>query len=423
MLRLGRHAGLSPPFPSPPPGMPEPEDVITEEAGLGAPQRQAVRITRLVEEGALVAQGAPVARLRDAPEVCFVAPMPARVARIELLQGHKLSEIVLFREPGGDIARCDLSEANTEPGLRRLMQNSGFWTWLRRRPFGGMPGPDERPAAILVMATDTRPLAPDPRLALSGREAAFSRGLHALARLTDGPVLVCQQPGPPLFENGLASGRVRAVDSGPRHPQGAPGIRIHTRFPAAIEAPVWDVHAEDVAALGDLIETGCLPLTRLVGVGGAGLRQGRLLRTQIGADLRALTYRIVAPGPHVVLSGSPLDGHAANWLAPRHRQVSVLPRPDPGGPPHWLVSALTRSAAPRPVIPSAALDQAFSGALPAAAFVRALSAGDDETAMKMGVLSLLEEDLALADYVLGGDAHLGELLRGMLERIQTEFAP
>jgi Na+-transporting NADH:ubiquinone oxidoreductase subunit A len=74
------------------------------------------------------------------------------------------------------------------------------------------------------------------------------------------------------------------------------------------------------------------------------------------------------------------------------------------------------------VIPSAALDQAFGGVIPAAAFVRVLSAGDDETAMKMGVLSLLEEDIALADYVLGGDAHLAALLRGVLDRIRTEFA-
>lgn len=74
------------------------------------------------------------------------------------------------------------------------------------------------------------------------------------------------------------------------------------------------------------------------------------------------------------------------------------------------------------MIPTAALDQAFAGRLPAAVFLRALSAGDDETALKMGVLSLLEEDLALADYVLGAEAHLAVLLRGMLERIKTEFA-
>lgn len=421
MPALAFNAGLTPRFPSPPADAAEPEVVITEEAGIRTSANQSLRVTPLVAEDEVVAQGAPVACLRDAPDVQLVAPMPGRVARIALLPGRRLSEIVFFREPGGDAVRHDASVADTDSGLRRLMQVSGIWPWLRRRPFGDMPAGPERPAAIVVMAIDTRPLAPDPRLALEGREETFARGLGALTTLTDGPVFVCQAPGPRIFEAGLGE-RVRAVDCGSRHPQGSAGIRIHDLAPATIEAPVWDVHAEDVAALGDLLATGVAPMTRWVSVAGAALREGRRVRTQVGADLRELTRRHVNPGGHVLMSGSPLDGHAAHWLAPRHRQVTVLPRPDVGGAPHWLVSALTRSARPKPVIPTAALAQAFGAALPAAIFVRALSAGDDELAMKLGVLSLLEEDVALADYVLGGEARLQELLRGMLERIRLEFA-
>jgi len=420
MLQFGIRSGLTLPFSSPPRTASGVESAITEEAGLRPPKGFAPRVTLQVEDGAMVAQGAPVARLRDAPDICFVAPMPGRVARSVLLRGHRLSEIVIFREPDGDVVTHATSDAGTEPGLRRLMQRAGFWPWVRRRPFGGMPNPNERPAAIFVMATDTRPFAPDPLQAIAGHEAAFERGLGALSMLTDGAVFVCQQPGPVLID-GLDSQRFRVVHSGCRHPQGVPGLRIHALCPAGLGAPVWDIHAEDVASLGTLIETGQLPMTRLVSVGGSALRKSRLVRTQVGADLRGLTHRIAKPGQHTVLSGSPLDGHLAHWLALRDRQVTVLPRETPGMPPHWLVAALTRSAAPKPVIPSAALDQAFGGMIPAAAFVRALSSGDDETAMKMGVLSLLEEDIALADYVLGGDAHLAELLNGMLDRIKEEF--
>lgn len=422
MRALAFGAGLTPHFTTPPPGTAGPEDVITEEAGLRAPWGQRPRVTLLVKREDVVAQGAPIAGLRDEPHIRFVAPMPARVAHINLLPGRKLSEIVLFHEAGGDRQRFDTAEAETGAGLRRLMQDAGAWTWLRRRPFGGMPAGDEQPAAIVVMAVDTRPLAPDPRRALDGREEDFARGLAALARLTDGPLLVCQRPGPALFDKGLGEGRVKAIDCGPRHPQGAAGIRVHDLFPAEIDAPVWDIEAEDVAALGALIETGHLPMLRQVHVAGAALREARLLRTQPGADLRELTQRYVAPGPHVLMSGSPLDGHAAHWLAPGHRQVTVLPRAEAAPTPHWLVAALTRSAQPKPIIPTAALTQALGAAVPAGPFVRALSAGDDEMAMRLGVLSLLEDDLALADYVLGGEAHLRELLRGMLDRIRKELA-
>ena len=289
-------AGLMPEFPSPPPGAPETSDVITEEAGVRPPSGPSLRVRALVSEDQVVAKGAPVACMHDAPDIQFIAPMAGRIARISLLPGHRLSEIVLFREAGDEIDGHHTSAAATEDGLRRLMQKSGIWPWLRRRPFGGMPAAGERPAAIVVMAIDTRPHAPEPIHAIAERAEAVERGLAALTLLTAGPVFVCQPPGPRLFERGLGGGRLKSVDCGPRHPQGSAGIRIHDLAPATIDAPVWDIHAEDVAALGDLLMTGILPTTRQVSVTGSAMRESRLVRTQQGADLRELTQRFVMPG-------------------------------------------------------------------------------------------------------------------------------
>lgn len=421
MALFSFESGLSVAVPSPPPEVPEEEVVITEEAGITPPAGSPLRVVPLVEPDAVVAQGAPVARLRDAPEVCFVAPMASRVARIDLLPGRVLSEIVLFREGGGDRITHAVEETGTEQGLRHLMQSAGAWPWIRRRPFGGMPSPSERPAAIVVMATDTRPHAPDPRLAVKTREGALSRGLSALSRLTEGPVYVVAQDGPQFFEAGLGGGRVRPVRCGRRHPQGSAGMRIHDLVPAGPDHPVWDIHAEDVAALGDLLKTGQLPMTRLVSVAGSALRAGRLVWTQPGADLRSLTHRFAKPGPHFLMSGSALDGHEARWLATMHRQVTATARETPATPQHWIAAALTRSPRPRPAIPTAALDHAFGKGLPAASFVRALGSGNDDDVIRLGGLSLLEEDLALVDYVLGGKPRLADLLRGSLNRIRVEL--
>jgi Na+-transporting NADH:ubiquinone oxidoreductase subunit A len=421
MQILGSGTGLSPDFPSPPvtPGI---EDVITEEAAVGPPEGSAIKVTPLVKEGDLVAQGAAIACLQQDPEVCFVAPIAGRVAQISLLAGRKLSQIILFREATGDVERHDLKRTETDAGLRHLMQGAGIWPWLRRRPFGGMPDGAEKPAAIVVMAADTRPFAPDPQIALQGRENDFARGLAALAQLTEGPVLLCRQADGPPLALPKDNSRIQTVICGPRHPQGLAGIPIHQLFPAGLNTPVWDIHAEDTAALGALLTTGVLPMTRLVSIAGAALREARSLRTHSGADLRQLTQRLVLPGPHLLMSGSPLDGHQARWLGPRHRQITVLPRPTAQKKPHWFIAALTRSAAMTPAIPTAGLTQAFGAALPAIPFLRALSAGDDETALSLGILSLLEEDVALADYVLSETGQVTAHLRGMLDRIQTEFA-
>ena len=164
-----------------------------------------------------------------------------------------------------------------------------------------------------------------------------------------------------------------------------------------------------------------MPETRLVRIAGEGLKRERLVRTQPGADLRGLTQSDVLAGPHRLISGSPLDGVEARWLGVRDRQVSVRRHKPPEPERHWFTEALMRRALPKPMIPTAALSQSFGASLPSAAFVRALTAGDSETAINLGLLSLLEEDLALADFVLSDAGSLLRLLRGMLDQIEMEL--
>jgi len=53
------------------------------------------------------------------------------------------------------------------------------------------------------------------------------------------------------------------------------------------------------------------------------------------------------------------------------------------------------------------------------ALLRALSVGDDEEAIELGALSLLEEDLALADYVTDAEPRFATHLRTALNRIEV----
>ncbi|MBB4124277.1 Na(+)-translocating NADH-quinone reductase subunit A [Martelella radicis] len=398
------------------------ETLLTEEAALVPAPGEELRVVPLVEVDQRVVQGQPLFSLRAAEEIKLVAPMPARVAAIELNPGRRLIQMLLFREDGGDRHSFPTEKADSDAAaLRSLMQEAGLWRLFRSRPFGHMPALSETPAAIFVMATDSRPAAPDPRLALAGREEALSRGLSALGLLAGEQVFLCEASGKKLDLDGSA--KVRRITCGSLHPQGLPGIQIHHHAPATVDARIWDIHAEDVADLGDLLASGLLPETRLVTVTGSAMREPRLLRCQPGADLRGLCHGHVQPGPYQVLAGSVLDGQPAHWLGPRDRQASVLARGSGKRRGHWFSAALTRAARPLPIIPTAALSQAFGGDIPAAALMRSLSSGDQEAAARLGALSLLEEDLALVDYVTFAEPSLSAQLRGLLNAIEKEEAP
>lgn len=395
--------------------------LITDQCALFARPEDDFRVDPLVSEGDAVAQGAPVLRSRRHPELVLVAPVAGEVAAIELGPGRRLSHMLFFRSGASDrhrhvAGKADDADAAT---IRPLLLSAGLWPLLRSRPFGRVPPVAEIPSAIVVMAVDTRPDAPSPRLALDGRQEDFARGLRALGALTAGPVTVCQDSGDVI--EGLDPGvRVRRV--APRHPHGLAGIQILGHGPAAIGRPVWDIHAEDVAAIGELLRTGMVAETRLVSIAGPALREKRLVRCQPGADLRALTFEIAKPGAHRLLAGSTLDGIEARWLGPWHRQVTGTAAAARDAYPHWFSAALRRAGRPLPVIPTAALEQAFGGVVPAVPLARALAANDAETARRLGMLSLVEEDVALADYMCAAAPRLSAMLRAMLDRVAMEEA-
>ena len=398
------------------------EHALTAEAALSFAQQDDMRVDPLVEEGATVAQGAPILKLRRHPEMVITAPVGGRVGHLELGPGHRLSRVAIFHEEDAGRHRHDSAPSASSPqDIRQALLGSGLWRQLRSRPYGRIPRTDETPAAIFVMALDTRPYAPDPRQAIAGSETAFERGLHALRQLASEKLVLCQDRGPAMAEPS-ESLDITVIRSKPVHPWGLAGFQIHEHFPANPARAVWDIAAEDVAAIGELLETGYLRETRLVGVAGSGLREPRLVRCQPWADLRGLSRGHLKPGQHSILSGSPLEGRPSRWLHERDRQVSVL---DPAETPHrghWFLSALRRASRPLPLIPSASVDQALGGAFPALSLLRAISAGDREGAVRLGALSLLDEDLSLADYVTCAEPRLSDLLHAMLRDIAAEEA-
>ena len=382
-----------------------------------------MRVDALVSEGERVEQGQPVLRSRRHPQMVLVAPVGGDVAALDIGPGRRLSSIVFFHDGKAGRHVHEAARSADDGGtIRAALLAGGLWTMFRSRPFGRIAAPQEMPAAIFVMAADSRPGAPSPAIAINGREEAFARGLAALLQLTNGPVYLCHDKAYAATGATPRDARLRPALVGPAHPHGLAGFQMALRHPALPNAPVWDVHAEDVAGIGAFLVEGLVPQTRLVSVAGPALREARLVRCQPGADLRGLCYDILKPGAHRLLVGCAQGGQEARWLGPWHRQVTALAGRSEAPRRNWFSKALKGASRPMPIIPTAALDHAFGGILPAAPLARAIAANDAETAVQLGALSLLEEDLALADFVTAASPRLSRMLRAMIDQIAREDA-
>jgi Na+-transporting NADH:ubiquinone oxidoreductase subunit A len=376
-----------------------------------------------VTQGQVVRQGQALCVDRLRPEIALVAAASGRVSGLHHGARRRLERIEIEVEvEGAEETAFDVKEAMADPAsLRALLLKSGAWAAFRTRPFGRIPAPSDTPAAIFVTVTDSQPLAADPVAVLAPQMAAFQRGVAALLHLTEGPVFLCQPPGPALM---AAQGRLRVVQVAGAHPAGLAGTHIHHLWPVSVRNPVWQLGGQDVAALGQLLESGRIATRRVVSVAGPGVEAPRLVSVPLGARLADLAGDAAGGKPlaRQVISGSVLLGQSAPFLGRFDLQVTVLGGAAPA-PSAWgrLLPGLPRLRTGA-TLPMERFEAAFPFDIPPAPLMRALAVGDVETAERLGCLDLLEEDLALLSWLCPSGCDYGALLRRVLDRLGQEAA-
>jgi Na+-transporting NADH:ubiquinone oxidoreductase subunit A len=405
--------------------------------------------TMLVQEGERVKLGQPLFSDKKNPRVHYTSPGCGVVAAINRGERRAFISIVIDLDGDDEISfpACTPAEIPSlaATAIEERLLASGLWTALRSRPFNKIPVPGTRPAAILVTAIDTNPLAADPALIINEQSEFFAAGLNALRPLTAGKVYLCHAAGVNLP---LPAGITPATFSGP-HPAGLVGTHIHFLEAVDLKRSVWHLGYQDVIAIGALLLTGRIRVERIVALAGPPVERPRLLRSRLGADLQALTGAELCAGENRLISGSVLSGHRAGgeiaYLGRYHQQVSVIPEEREKKFLDWLLPGFNKFSV-KPLFASALLPRrdlplgtdshgSHRAMVPIGAFekvmpldlqitwlLRSLLAGDTEMAQQLGALELDAEDLALCSYVCSGKNDYGEHLRRILNKIEEEGA-
>ncbi|WGE31192.1 Na(+)-translocating NADH-quinone reductase subunit A [Actinobacillus genomosp. 2] len=425
-------------------------NTVNEVAMLGE-EYVGMRPSMKVREGDSVKKGQVLFEDKKNPGVVFTAPASGTVVAINRGEKRVLQSVVIKVE-GDEQITFDCYEATQLASLsaeqvKRNLIASGLWTAFRTRPFSKVPAVDAIPSSIFVNAMDTNPLAADPEIVLKEYETDFKSGLTVLTRLFDGqkPVYLCKDADSNIPLSPAIEGITIKSFSGV-HPAGLVGTHIHFVDPVSATKQVWHLNYQDVIAIGKLFTTGELFTDRIISLAGPQVKNPRLVRTRLGANISQLTANELNAGENRVISGSVLSGATAtgpvDYLGRYALQVSVLAEGREKEFIGWIMPgsdkfSITRTVlghfskklfnfttavhgGERAMVPIGAYERVMPLDIIPTLLLRDLAAGDTDSAQNLGCLELDEEDLALCTYVCPGKNNYGPMLRAALEKIEKE---
>ncbi len=423
------------------------ETKLTKKVAVTGPDYVNMKPTLKVQVGDVVKKGQILFTAKKLEKINFTAPVAGKVTAINRGEKRRFLSLVIEREGNEEVefnfyGKDELNSLTAEKVTEQLLA-SGFWTFLRTRPFGTLANPDEPPRSIFVNLMDTNPHAPSMSVALEGKEEDLRNGITVLTKLTEGKVNVVKSPNCKfqIEEND----KIKLYEFEGPHPAGLPGTHIHFIDPVGQNKHVWHIDAQDVAAIGKLFTTGKLDFERVISVAGPEVKNPRLIKTEIGADIDEILQSEIASEDVRIISGSVLSGREAKnelaFLGAYHRQISVLPEPKertflgwalPFGELFSVKNVLLTSrkkklrlttalnGGRRAIVPIGTYEKVMPLDILPTFLLRMLAVGDVEESEKLGALELIEEDLALCSFVCPAKIDHETNLRNLLNIIQKE---
>ncbi len=395
----------------------------------------------LVKVGDKVEAGAPLFYNKSDERVLFTSPVSGTVSAINRGEKRKILNVVVDADSTQtykEFAKLDVKSASREEIVEMLL-SSGLWTMLIQRPYGIIANPSDSPKAIFVSTFDSSPLAPDYNFVLASEKSNIEKGAELLSRLTDGKVHFGVKAGAASDLAKVASVEVTSFEG--KHPAGNVGVQIHHVAPINKGEVVWTVNIQDLAIIGRLASTGKVDMTKTVAVTGSEVVAPHYYQIISGAPLQSmlkdnikiqeedgkvrvisgnvLTGKKVASDAHITFYANQLtlipEGDTyelLGWAMPRFKKFSVsrsyfswlCPKKEyrldanlNGGVRPFIMSDVYEKYLPMDVLP--------------VYLIKAILAGDIDKMENLGIYEVVEEDLALCEFVDPSKIDMQQILR------------
>ena len=390
----------------------------------------------LVREGDKVLAGTPVLADKMSQNILFASPVSGTVAEVVRGEKRKLLEVRIkadAQQEYVDFGVKKVAEMTAEQVKASLLE-AGLWPAITQRPYGIIANPEVKPKAIFVSAFATAPLAADPEFALAADLEHIQTAVKALAKLTDGGVHVSVNSASSAFAK-LEGATIHTFEG--KHPAGNVGVQIHHIAPIQKGETVWTVSLVMLAAIGKLFNTGKYDVRRKIAVTGPKVEGPAYVEGYPGIAIKDLKDFYNAAEELRYVSGDVLTGTnvgAEGFLGFFDNQVTILEEGNKYELLGWAkpvrcsqfsasrtyFSWLTPNkkydmdtnlhGGPRAFV----MNDLYSKVLPMDLYpvylLKACLANDIDKMEKFGIYEVIEEDLALCEYVCPSKIYIQQII-------------
>ena len=406
-----------------------------------------------VAEGDSVKAGTAVLYDKMQEDVMICSPVGGEVVEVKRGAKRKILEVKILADKNVEFEQFptfSLSEINgmSREDAQAQMLKGGVWPNIIQRPYGVIANEKYTPKAIFISAFDSHPLAADFAFMLKGQEEAFKIGVEVLKKFTQGKVHL----------NHNANAEVSAVFSGVEgvehnkfngpHPAGNVGVQIHHIDPIGKGDLIWTVNPFGVAQIGKLFLEGKYDASKLVAVAGSEVTAPQYHNTYTGSGVAKLVNGNLNSDHVRYISGNVLTGQrVANdgYIGFYDNLLSVIPEGDQPEFLGWIKPQKERlsfhrawglfsflngknkeytldsntNGEPRAFVQTGTFEQVTPMDLYPTYLVKAIMSEDFDNMEALGIYEVIEEDLALCEFIDVSKHDIQAVVREGLELMQN----
>lgn len=407
----------------------------------------------MVKEGDNVKAGTPILFDKYSEEIKYCAPVSGEIIEIKRGEKRKLLEIKILADKTVEFEKFKSHSVSDIANLTRenivaQMSAGGVWPGVIQRPFGIVADPAIDPKAIFISSFDTHPLAGDIAFQLQEKEQYFQAGIDILKKLTSGLIHLNINGNAEVSQIFASVENVSLNKFSGAHPAGNVGVQIHHIDPINKGDIVWTVAPYNVAQIGQLFLEGKYDASKIIAITGSEIKETGYAKTYTGAAIEKIVKDNLKASDvkNRFISGNVLTGENAGhegYMGYYHNQITVIPEGDYEEFLGWLKPTVNKLSfhralglfsflnnkeyvvdtnthgEERPFVVSGSFEKVLPMDILPTYLFKAIVANDYDEMETLGIFELIEEDVALCEFIDPSKNELQKLLREGIDLIQN----